>query len=164
MATIKISGRKDPFIIPNEKAAKLKVSWLSASVPRSTKVDLGSWAGELGQIKDIKIEDEINYNTNYDQSAYVMSPNEWMAKDLNGKVAYGIEWFKFMLHGRTIDDPGRRNLSDGQKSEVKNILAKFYTATPKDPLPAPELFGELLPPRAIRKRGFSSIAQVIAST
>ncbi len=165
MANLKIKGRTENLIISNEKALRLKEQWFSKSVPRDTKVDLGLWSGEMGEIKQINIENEVTYDTP-DTSKYYQTTEEWMQRSMASKISYGIEWFKFVLWGRTTDNRELRNLTEEQKTEIKKILVDFYEANPSDPLPPSELFGELLPPAKSRKNGrigeMKSIGEIMA--
>lgn len=68
MARVFIKRRSDPITLSEERAQSLKKSWLDVeNVPRNTPVDIGVWAGEIGQIAQFETEEEKRANAQWNK-------------------------------------------------------------------------------------------------
>lgn len=59
MANVIIARRRDPVILPNDRAKQLKQTLL-ATQDKSTMIDLGAWMGALSEIKSIEIDEDTS--------------------------------------------------------------------------------------------------------
>lgn len=141
---IKVKGRLELVVVSDDKARQIKRLWMDASVDRDMVIDLGRWAGTLGDIKDFRIEPEHN-NQRADISDSYMSYGEFRIKTMPDKVRYGLNWFDFLWFGRTFGNPFQEDRPENHHAEAKAILEAWYTENPSDPICPPERFQELLP-------------------
>jgi len=159
MAFIYIKRKKDPVILSEERAQKLKEAWL-ANPKSADLVDLGEWSGGMNEIVSIEMVRNIPKNKMVDIEAetkeaeriILATPIENRAKFLG---EFKLAWF--MRSGMLEKEPPEEVLKKAEK-----IALDFYTKFPNDIRVPPSNFEPLLFAKFGVKKGSVSVSEKLA--
>lgn len=146
MATLKVKGRKELVVVSSEKASAIKALLTDVSVPRETFINAGAWSGELGEIKQIEIEQEHKQTYQpIDYSAYYLPIDEFEKYDMRKKIAYGVEWYLLAYTWRSFRGGSNIKPTEEQMARAKTLLGNWYARNARQPIPSSEYMQEVLP-------------------
>lgn len=141
MAIIHIKRRKEPIIVSEERAKKLKDVWLKT--PKSADlIDLDEWSGAMSEIVSIELEKKETKKVAIDyeleqakiEKGILATPISQRAKMLG---QFKLSWF--MRSGMIEKEPPADVLGKAEK-----LAFEFYTKNPNVIRVYPEVFEPLL--------------------
>lgn len=160
MSNIYIKRRRDPIVISEDRAVKLKQAWLTN--PKSEDIiDLGEWSGEISQIVSIEIEKKQTSNPiknfadeNYKARKEILATPIEVRAGFLGK--FKLAWF--MRSGLKEKEPPADIML-----KAKVIALEHYTKEPNDISVPMQLFEPLLFSRFGIRQGTVNASEILAN-
>jgi hypothetical protein len=151
MAFVFIKSRREPIRVSNERGRALKKlrfgeigkhgEMIGKSDPHDD-IDLGDWAGEIGQIKAVEIEKDIVPKVDKEKQDEERRRQEWL-KLPPEKKALQLGWFKLawsVRHNFEKCDPPKDVLDNAYKIQVE-----YFRKNPTAEFAPSRIFSELIP-------------------
>ncbi len=130
---------------PDDRAKMLKADWIDETVPRSQKIDLGIWSGEIGAIKGIWIEGDLPKKVFSEMAKDISHEyHAWRRDSLTKSApekALSTSFFELIYWTFTRDNP-----TEEIKAKAVRIQESFFVDHPRRCIPDPSLFKEIIPP------------------